>query len=66
MPGTSEMPTPQLRFVRRQVAGTAHVMARLILQQRWTILTGEEDRTVSSGHEWRDVPLVEEIADASR
>ncbi len=63
-------PTPELRFVRRNpplqsIEGTNILTAdqgraRLILQQKWV------SQDSLDYHEWQDVPLVEESANASR
>lgn len=73
---TEAHPTMELRFVKRMMPhpteGAAPHFPRLILQQRWAIITfrdgfispdgllGFPPAPVKRETEWRDVPLVEE------
>lgn len=67
-------PTSELRFIQRMVDGQVDQIApnqfvvrqrgQRILQQKWAI--DQEGAGVHVADEWRDVPLVEETANASR
>ena len=57
--GLKEVPTPELRFVKRHWDDGTHRGHQLILQQRW-IIGASGDRIETAMSEWRDVPVGEE------